>query len=78
MNVLIDQWINGEFDYWKTLLTEAVQNEEIKADIDIELEARLFLNVFLGTSYSNLASSTGYSLEILKSAFKNLYDKLKK
>lgn len=78
MNVLIDQWINGEFDYWKTLLTEAVKNEEIKADIDIELEARLFLKVFLGTSYSNLASSTGYSLEILKSEFKNLYDKLKK
>lgn len=77
MSALIDQWINGEFEYWKTLLIEAVETKEIKADIDIDLEARLFLNVFLGTSYSNLPSSTGYDLELLKSEFEYLYDKLK-
>lgn len=77
MNEQINQWINGEFIHWKMLLNEAIKDKEIRSDIDVDLEARLFLNVFLGTSYSNLPSSTGYDLDFLETEFNNLYCKLK-
>lgn len=77
MHELTVNWINSELKFWKILIKNAVDNSEITNNIDIDKEARLFMNVFLGASYVGIGLPFGYDLNLLREDFKYLYNKIK-
>lgn len=77
MHELTVNWINSELNFWKLLIKRAVENGEIRDNIDIQKESRLFLNVFLGASYVGIGLPLGYDLQLLREDFKYLYNKIK-
>lgn len=82
MNMLENQkgkaylWLEKELNYWKEILALAQQKGEIKKNIDIELEAKLFFNVFFGNSYTSIANSNGCDLDKLQDQFYTLYTQI--
>lgn len=77
MHELTVNWINSELNFWKILIKNAVDNSEITNNIDIDKEARLFMNVFLGASYVGIGLPFGYDLNLLREDFEYLYNKIK-
>lgn len=77
MHDLAVKWITSELNFWNKLIKRAIDNNEIVDNIDIDKEARLFLNVFLGASYVGIGLPLGYDLKLLKEDFRYLYDKIK-
>ena len=66
-------WIEKELSYWRKLLTLAQQRGEIKENIDIDIEAKLFFNVFFGNSYIAITTPNGYDLDKLQDQYYVLY-----
>lgn len=62
-----------EMGYWKSILSRAIENGEIKKEIDIELSIQLFLDIFYGYSYTCMATPNGYNLDYLLKQFRQLY-----
>lgn len=66
-------WIEIELNYWRKLLTVAQQKGEIKKDINIDMEARIFFSVFLGNSYMSITTPNGYNLDKIQEQYYVLY-----
>lgn len=66
-------WIEKEINYWRKLLTLAQQKGEIKRNLDIDVEARLFFNVFWGNSYISINTPNGCNWDMLQDQYYVLY-----
>lgn len=69
-------WLEIELSYWREILTLAQQKGELKKDIDINIEAKLFYSVFLGNSYMAITTPNGYDLDKLQDQFYTLYTQI--
>lgn len=62
-----------EIVYWKTLLLMAIENGEIKKELDVKLYTQLFLDIFYGYSYTSMMLPNGLNLDFLLKQFRQLY-----
>lgn len=62
-----------EIVYWKTLLSMAIEDGEIKKELDVELYTQLFLDIFYGYSYTCMMLPNGIDIDFLLKQFKQLY-----
>ncbi len=67
---------NQEILIWIGVLQKAIENHEIKSDIDIMSTARNFMNIFYGQSYLD-SLSIGLNTVELRMQLMNLYKLLK-
>ncbi len=67
---------NQETLIWISVLQKAIENHEIKSDIDIMSTARNFMNIFYGQSYLD-SLSIGLNTVELRMQLMNLYKLLK-
>lgn len=70
-NVLLRR--EREIVYWKTLLSMAIEDGEIKKELDVELYTQLFLDIFYGYSYTCMMLPNGIDIDFLLKQFKQLY-----
>jgi len=66
----------NEINLWKTMLSKAIENGEIKPKIDIECTAQLFRYSFIGLSYSSCLDK-GLDTEQLQELFLKIYKMIK-
>ncbi len=66
-----------ELQYWRDLLCFAKNRGEIKKEIDEELWAQFFFNIYYGYSYTSMANSNGCDLNHLSEQFRHLYNLMK-
>lgn len=69
-------WFEKELSYWKKILTLAQQKGEIMQNVDIDMEARIFLSVFFGNFSISIVTSNGCDLDILQEHFYVLYTQI--
>lgn len=62
-----------EIVYWKTLLLMAIENGEIKKELDVEVYVQLFLDIFYGYSYTCMMLPNGLDIDFLLKQFRQLY-----
>ena len=67
----------GELQYWRDLLYSAKNKGEIKKEIDEELWAQFFFNIYYGYSYTSMPNSNGCDLNYLSEQFRHLYNLIK-
>jgi Transcriptional regulator len=72
------EWHYREVRLLKKVVENAIRVGEIRSDFDVEVLLRLFLAVFLGTSFEGMAYPKGYNLDVLDTDFRMLYDFVKK
>lgn len=73
-----EQWQLNQVKQWKKALLKAVSKGEIREDIDIDMVAELFEDVYCGLAYSSLPLTDGIDLKKLESEFNFIYDSIKK
>lgn len=62
-----------EIEYWKEILSRAIGNGEIRAELDIELYSQLFMDIHYGYSYTCMATPNGYDIDYLLKQYHQLY-----
>lgn len=77
MRSLAQKWYQKEKDVWRTVLKNAIHNNEIRNNINIEIFTELFENIYLGTSFSGITYQEGYDINNLEEKFTQLYDLIK-
>ncbi len=71
------EWQNQELDIWRKVLYDAINNKEIKGDINVDVVANLFENTYLGTSYAGILREKGYDINRLNEEFEIIYSMIK-
>lgn len=71
------EWERNEIDTWMEILHHSVENGELKSDIDLELVANLYKNVYFGTFYAGLIIPDGVDLPLIRKSFLLFYDCIK-
>lgn len=62
-----------EIEYWKTLLSMAIESGEIKKELDIDLYTQLLFNIFYGYSYSCMMTPNGVDINFLLKQYHQFY-----
>jgi len=78
MRPQMDVWCNSEVNLWKQVLENALQQNEIKPDTDIERTAEMFYTVYLGLAYRGITKPHGFEVEKAEKEFFMLYGAIKK
>lgn len=65
-----------EYRKWESELLKAIKNKEIKEDIDVELTALQFRNIFLGMSFEK-SLTDGLDADLLLKTYLNIYNQIK-
>ncbi len=65
-----------EKDFWKEILLLGIEKQEIRNNIDVEVESLSFLEIYYGYSYMCMTTFNGYDIKCLLEKFRNLYSKL--
>lgn len=71
-------WLNNQYDIWGERITYAISNHEIKPVAIPSDIASLFINQYLGISYSGLVRDDGIDLDKLKKDLFFIYDLIKR
>ena len=70
-------WFNNQYNIWEKRILRAISEHEIKPMKDAHSIASLFINQYLGISYSGLIRDDGIDLEKLKKDLLFIYDLIK-
>ncbi|WP_270415510.1 TetR/AcrR family transcriptional regulator [Bacteroides ovatus] len=70
-------WISQEKATWVSILEKAKIQKEIRNDIDVELYASLFENIFLGSYLGGIAYTDGYKIDQMEREFMLIYQLIK-
>lgn len=73
-----NNWQAIQIQLWKKVLTSATKNGEVKSDIDLDVAADLFEDIYCGISYTAIVYPDGMEIEKLEKAFKFVYNLIKK
>lgn len=68
---------NNEIGLWCAMLQKAIENGEIRDDIDLLSTAKQFMTIFYGQAFLD-ALFTGLNISVLSEQLHNLYNLLKK
>lgn len=71
------EWNKTENKTWLKQIIEAIERKEIRSDLEKEKVARSFKNLFYGTAYESINSSTDDFLGMLKWQYYYLFNSLK-
>ena len=74
---IASEWNKIQNETWLKQLIKAIERKEIRSDIEKEKVARSFKNLFYGTAYESINSSTDDFLGMLKWQYYSLYTSLK-
>lgn len=69
-------WYNNQYAIWIKVIEKAISNKEIKPLADPLSIASLFINQYLGISYSGLVRDYGIDIDKLKNDMLLIYDML--
>lgn len=70
-------WLSQEKVVWMNILEKAKELKEIRSDINVELFASIFENVFLGSYLSGIVYTDGYKIEQLEREVMQIYQLIK-
>lgn len=71
------KWEDAEIKIWVNIITNAINNNEVRKDCDIELLANTFHNLYIGYSYSGIALPDGVDIAKLEKSMIFLYSTIK-
>lgn len=71
------KWQIIQIQLWKNILQKAVNNKEIRKDIDISVASELFEDTYCGISYAGIAYPDGIDFDRLHKAFNFIYNSIK-
>lgn len=71
-------WLSSQYAIWEEKITHAISNHEIKPIASPSDISSLFINQYLGISYSGLVRDNGIDLDKLKKDLFFIYDLIKK
>ena len=71
-------WLTSQYTIWENIITHAILENEIKSIATPSDIASLFINQYLGISYSGLVRDDGIDLDKLKKDFLFIYDLIKR
>lgn len=69
-------WYNSQYAIWKEIIEKAISNKEIKPIAAPNNIASLFINQYLGISYSGLIRDNGIDIDKLKNDLLLIYNML--
>lgn len=72
-----EKWIENQFNAWTQVLARAIAKGEIKPVADVSDIASLFINLYLGISYSGIIREDGIDLKRLEKDIFFIYNMLK-
>ncbi len=70
------QRLEKEKKYWKELLLLGIEKQEIKNNVNVEVEKLSFMEIYYGYSYMSMTTPNGYDTNCLLEKFQHLYFKL--
>ena len=71
-------WNKRETDIWHTVIRKAIASGEISAGNNEKVLASMFKNLFHGTGYEGINTTTDINLKLLKQQYELLYYSLKR
>lgn len=71
------QWLDIEKKVWEDIITGAIENNEIKSNVDSKRLASMFVKLYLGDSYIGIFHKNGQELKELEKDFIHIYDFIK-
>ncbi|OWR83188.1 TetR family transcriptional regulator [Porphyromonas gingivalis SJD12] len=72
------EWMKNQQRTWVKIIRIAMDRKEIRSDVDVEMIASLFHNLYLGFSFSGSTERGGYDLNFLEKEFGFIYSFLLK
>lgn len=72
------EWEDLEIDIWKKVISNAIENNEISQNCDVDILANTFHNLYIGYSYSGIILPNGVDLEKMENSMKFIYSTIKK
>ena len=72
-----EKWLEDQYNVWRQVIARAIAKGEIKAVADIDDICSLFINLYLGISYSGIVRKDGIDLKKLKKDCFLIYNMLK-
>lgn len=72
------EWEKVEIDIWKKVILNAIENNEINQNCDVDILASTFHNLYIGYSYSGIILSNGVDLKKMEDSMKFIYSTIKK
>ncbi len=70
-------WNDEQLQIWQEVIANAVKNNEIRNDIDLNVLAGFFKKIYLGLSFLSIPKLQGIEIEELQKDFDSLYRLLK-
>ncbi len=67
------EWMRNQLRTWAKIIRIAMDKKEIRDDIDSEMVASLFHNMYLGFAFSGSIEKEGYDLDALNQEFNLMY-----
>lgn len=77
MNAECEKWSNEQYRIWEKVIEKAIENKEIIPIAEPHNIASLFINQYLGISYSGIIREHGIDLEKLEKDMLLIYDLIK-
>lgn len=74
---IFKKWLENEQNTWRNILSTAMKNSEIRADLNLDVLSNMFINIYQGTSFSGLCRPKGYDIALLEKEFITLYNLIK-
>ncbi len=71
------EWYEEQLQIWQEVIANAVKNNEIRNDIDLNIVADFFNKIYLGLSLLSVPKLQGIEIDELQKDFDNLYYLLK-
>lgn len=78
MQEIARKWMDNEQILWRNKLSKALKNNEIRDDLNLDVLASMFVNIYQGTSFSGVSRPKGYDIKLLEKEFMVLYNLIKK
>lgn len=74
---IFKKWLENEQNVWQNILSNAMENREVRDDLDLVIFSNMFINIYQGTSFSGLCRPKGYDITLLEKEFMALYNLIK-
>lgn len=72
-----EEWLEDQYNVWRQVIERAIAKGEIKPVTDIDDISSLFINLYLGISYSGIIRKDGIDLKKMKKDCLLIYNLLK-
>lgn len=77
MQEIAKKWIDDEKIKWLNILSKAATNNEIKDDLNLDILASMFVNIYQGSAFSGVSRPKGYDIALMEKEFMVLYNLIK-